>query len=91
MSDDKKVGPLGKEPVAITNLVVTALNATLPVLVAFGVATFSNQEMAAINAAIVAWTGLIGALISRQLVTPVDHPRDHDGRPLTAVDPGTST
>ena len=77
-----------REPVAIINAVVTAIQASIPLLLllAFGIAhmTLPQAEVAAISSAVVAWVGLLGTLLSRNLVTPVAYPKDHEGRLLGA-------
>ena len=73
-----------REPVAIINAVVTAIQASIPLLLAFGIAHMTQAEGAAIGSAVVAWGGLLGTLLSRNLVTPVAYPKDHEGRLLGA-------
>lgn len=72
----------GKEPVAVISSLNTAFQATVPLLVAFGVASLTKEQSAVLISAFAAWTGLISALFTRQLVTPVSNPKDNTGKKL---------
>ena len=72
-----------REPISTINAIVTAIQATIPLLLAFGIATISKEQSAAITSAVVAWGGLLGTFLGRNLVTPVADPKDNEGRSLT--------
>jgi len=71
-----------REPVVIINAVVTAIQALIPLLLAFGLTHITTDQSAAISSAAVALGGLIGTIWGRSLVTPVADPKDHEGRSL---------
>jgi hypothetical protein len=73
-----------REPVVIINAVVTAIQASIPLLLAFGIAHMTQEQGAAISSAVVAWGGLLATLLGRNLVTPVAYPKDNEGRSLRA-------
>ena len=73
-----------REPVAIINAVVTAIQALIPLLLAFGIAKMSPEQSGAISSAVVAFGGLLGTFLGRNLVTPVAYPKDNEGRSLRA-------
>jgi hypothetical protein len=73
-----------REPVVIINAVVTGIQASIPLLLAFGVAHMTQEEGAAISSAVVAWGGLLATFLGRNLVTPVAYPKDDEGRSLRA-------
>lgn len=60
---------MSKEPVAIGAAIIAAVNALVVLAVAFG-AEIDSGQAAAINAAIVAIVGAVGAVV-RSKVTPV--------------------
>jgi hypothetical protein len=72
-----------REPVVIINSVVTAIQVTIPVLLAFGIAHMTPEQSGVINTALVGWGGLLGTVLGRNLVTPVAYPKDHEGRLLS--------
>ena len=71
-----------KEPVAVINALNTAFQATVPLLVTFGVVALTKEQSGVLISAFAAWTGLIGTLITRQLVTPVANPKNDRGQQL---------
>lgn len=71
-----------REPISIINAIVTVIQATIPLLLAFGIAEITKEQSAAITTAVVSWGGLLGTFIGRTRVTPVADPRDDEGRPL---------
>ena len=71
-----------REPIAIINAIVTAIQALIPLLLAFGITQITKEQSAAISAAVVAWGGLLGTFLGRNLVTPVGDPSDNEGRSL---------
>jgi phosphotransferase system glucose/maltose/N-acetylglucosamine-specific IIC component len=79
-----------REPVVIINAVVTAIQASIPLVLAFGIAHMTQEEGAAISSAVVAWGGLLATFLGRNLVTPVAYPKDHEGRSLRADAASTS-
>jgi phosphotransferase system glucose/maltose/N-acetylglucosamine-specific IIC component len=79
-----------REPVVIINAVVTAIQASIPLVLAFGIAHMTREEGAAISSAVVAWGGLLATFLGRSLVTPVAYPKDHEGRSLRAGAASTS-
>jgi hypothetical protein len=79
-----------REPVVIINAVVTAIQASIPLVLAFGIAHMTREEGAAISSAVVAWGGLLATFLGRSLVTPVAYPKDHEGRSLRAGVASTS-
>jgi hypothetical protein len=81
---DRSERTMKREPVAIINAVVTAIQALIPLLLAFGIAQWSPEQSGAISAAVVALGGLLGTFLGRNLVTPVAHPKDNEGRSLRA-------
>lgn len=72
-----------REPISIINAIATAIQASIPLLLAFGIAKITKEQSAAIASAIIAWGGLLATFLGRNLVTPVADPRDGDGRSLT--------
>lgn len=72
-----------REPIAIINAVVTAIQALIPLVLAFGIA-ITKEQSAAISAAVVAWGGLLGTFLGRNLVTPVADPKNNEGQSLKA-------
>jgi len=73
-----------REPISIINAVVTVIQATIPLLLAFGIATITKEQSAAITSAAVAWGGLLGTFLGRNLVTPVADPKNNEGKSLVA-------
>jgi hypothetical protein len=73
-----------REPIAIINAVVTAIQALIPLLLAFGIANITKDQSAALSSAVVAWGGLLGTFLGRSLVSPVADPKDNEGRSLKA-------
>jgi len=76
-----------REPIAIINAVVTAVQALIPLVLAFGVVQLTKEQSGAISAAIVAWGGLLGTVVGRNLVTPLADPKDNEGKSLKAHHP----
>lgn len=72
-----------REPIAIINAIVTAIQVLISLLLAFGIAEFSKEQTASVTSAVIAWGGLLGTFLGRNLVTPVADPKDNDGKPLT--------
>lgn len=73
-----------REPIAIINAIVTAIQALIPLLIAFGITEITKEQSGAITSAVVAWGGLVGTFLGRNLVTPVADPKDSQGRSLKA-------
>ena len=71
-----------REPVALINAVVTAIQASIPLLLAFGITHMTKDQSAAISSAAIAWGGLLGTFLGRGLVTPVADPKDNEGKSL---------
>ncbi len=71
-----------REPIAIINAIMTAVQASIPLLVAFGLVQLSREQSGAITSAVVAWAGLVGTVVTRNLVTPVADPKNDDGTKL---------
>lgn len=71
-----------REPIAVINAIVTFAQALIPLLLAFGVFQLTKEQSGAITSAVVAWGGLMGTVLGRNLVTPVADPRNNDGKPL---------
>jgi hypothetical protein len=72
-----------REPISTINAIVTVIQATIALLLAFGISKITKEQSATITAAVVAWGGLLGTFLGRNRVTPVDDPRDNEGRLLT--------
>ncbi len=73
---------MNREPIAIVNAIVTAIQALIPLLLAFGIVQITKEQSGAISSAVVAWAGLVGTLLGRNLVTPVADPKNNEGRSL---------
>ena len=73
-----------REPVAIINAVITAIQALIPLLLAFGITHITKDQSAAISSAVVAFGGLLGTFLGRSLVTSVADPKDNEARSLKA-------
>ena len=80
-----------REPVAIINAVITAIQALIPLLLAFGITHITKDQSAAISSAVVAFGGLLGTFLGRSFVTPVADPRDNEARSLKAYLDGGAT
>jgi hypothetical protein len=76
---------MAREPIALINAAVAAIQASIPLLVAFGLVQLSREQSGAITSAVAAWAGLVGTYVARSLVTPVANPKDNDGRSLAPV------
>jgi hypothetical protein len=76
---------MNREPIAIINAAVAAIQASIPLVLAFGIVELAKEQSGAITAAIAAWAGLVGTVIGRSLVTPVADPRDGEGKRLTTM------
>ena len=74
---------LQTEPVAIITAVTTLVEAIIALLPLFGV-PLTIEQQAAIMAVVVALAGVVSAVWTRSLVTPVANPRDNDGNVLKA-------
>lgn len=74
---------LRREPVIVVNSVITILEASLALGIAFGL-TLSPEQKGAIIALVVAIGNLAAMLIARSQVTPSADPRDNQGNPLKA-------
>jgi phosphotransferase system glucose/maltose/N-acetylglucosamine-specific IIC component len=83
-SGDRSERTMKREPIAIINAVVTAIQALMPLLLAFGIAQITKEQGAAISSAVVAWGGLLGTFLGRNLVTPLADPKDNENRSLKA-------
>ena len=81
---DRSEATMKREPIAIVNALVTAVQALIPLLLAFGIVHITKEQSAAISSAVVAWGGLLGTFLGRNLVTPVADPKDNEGRSLKA-------
>ena len=73
-----------REPVAIINAVITAIQALIPLLLAFGITHITQDQSAAISSAVIAGGGLIATILGRSLVTPLCDPKDNEARCLKA-------
>ena len=71
-----------REPIALISSVVTLVQASIPLLLAFGIIQLTKEQTGAITSAVVAWGGLLGTVLGRNLVTPVADPKNNEGRPL---------
>jgi len=71
-----------REPIAVINSIVTFVQALIPLLLAFGLFQLTKEQTGAITSAVVAWGGLMGTLLGRNLVTPVADPKNNEGKPL---------
>jgi len=76
--------PMKREPIAIINALVTFVQAMIPLLLAFGLLQLTKEQTGAITSAVVAWGGLLGTVLGRNLVTPVADPKNNQGQPLKA-------
>lgn len=74
---------LTNEPVAVITAVTTLIEAIIALLPLFGV-PLTVEQQAALMAVVVALAGVVSAVWTRSLVTPVANPRDNDGNPLKA-------
>ena len=70
-----------REPLLKKGLVLSAVAASLTLIVAFGVPLSAEQRVAIIGF-VGAWLPIIAALIGRSDVTPVNDPRDNEGNEL---------
>jgi len=79
---------MSKEPVLTAGVVVGAILSVVTALIAFGVVDWSEQQVSALEAALVSIVPIVlsvaGAYLARGKVTPVSDPHDNDGRPLVA-------
>ena len=77
---------MNREPVLTAGAIVGAILSLVAALVAFGVVDWSEEQIGALEAALVAIVpmvlSLVGAWLARRQVTPVSDPRDNDGTPL---------
>jgi hypothetical protein len=71
-----------QEPVAITNLIIGAFQATLTLLVVFNLIQPTPEQTAGMMGFLGAFFALFNAIFVRSKVTPVANPKTDDGTPL---------
>ena len=69
------------EPIAVVNATVAIAEAAIALAVGFGL-DWTPEQVALVMAAVVALAGLVKTLWARGQVTPVNAPRDNEGRRL---------
>jgi hypothetical protein len=79
---------LQTEPVVTANLIAAAIGALLVAAVALGLLDWTEEQQAAVMAAIVAVVNVLAAVWARSKVTPLAKPSDNDGEPLVRQDTG---
>ena len=77
---------LRREPVAVANAVAALIEAGIIVAVTFG-ADITPEQTAAIGAFVVVAGQTVATLVGRSKVTPLNEPRDGEGRYLTPNSP----
>lgn len=74
-----------REPLLKKGLILSAVAASLTLIVAFGI-PLSAEQRTAIIGFFAAWLPILAALVGRRDVTPVSDPRDDEGNRLVKED-----
>lgn len=78
------MNPGRPRPVLIVGAIVTAINAVLPLVTAFGFG-WTGEQVAAVSAAVAALSTVVGALYAQTQVTPLSDPVTNAGTALVPL------
>lgn len=78
-----------REPVAVINVLVAFVEATVILAVTFGF-PLTNEQVGAISAVLISLGNIVATLWSRSQVTPIFDPKTNDGSSLVVVNTSTT-